>query len=234
MGTSVATGTGVAEVIATGMATELGKIAKLLATAEDTTTPLQPRLARVSHVLLLLCLGIVVVTAAVGLAARAVVPGSVHVGGVARGRGRSRGAAGDRDDRARDRRPAHGRSATCSIRRLPAVETLGCATVICTDKTGTLTTGVMTVRELWGADHRALLDAAAACCDAELADDARTGTGDPTEIALLAAAAERGHRPAHDSSATGRAGTRRRSTASASACPSPAPTASSTSRARPS
>ena len=191
LGTSVATGTGVAEVTGTGMATELGKVAKLLATAEDTTTPLQARLARVSHVLLLLCLGIVAVTAAVGLArglsflevfmsavslAVAAVPeGLPAIVTIALAIGVQRMS-----------------QRNVLIRRLPAVETLGSATVICTDKTGTLTTGVMTVRELWGEDHRALLDAAAACCDAELADDARTGTGDPTEIALLAAAAERG------------------------------------------
>src|SRR5262249_30765478 len=151
---------------------------------------LQTRLARVSHVLLLLCLGIVTVTGAAGLArgrsflevfmsavslAVAAVPeGLAAVVAIALGIGGQRLA------------PRH-----VLIRRLPAVETLGSATVICTDKTGTLTTGVMTVRELWGEDHCAVLDAAAACCDAELADDRRTGTGDPTEVALLVAAAER-------------------------------------------
>ncbi|HZL92247.1 MAG TPA: HAD-IC family P-type ATPase, partial [Vicinamibacterales bacterium] len=72
------------------------------------------------------------------------------------------------------------------------METLGCATVICTDKTGTLTTGVMQVRELWGRDHAHLLLAAAACCDAEIRRDGQAGVGDPTELAILMAAAERG------------------------------------------
>ena len=64
--------------------------------------------------------------------------------------------------------------------------------MICTDKTGTLTTGVMRVRELWGPDHTRLLFAGAACCDAEIGRDGRGGVGDPTEVAILIAAAERG------------------------------------------
>jgi P-type Ca2+ transporter type 2C len=191
MGTSVATGTGSAEVVATGMQTELGRIAHLLATAEDTVTPLQRRLARVSQTLLYICGGIVAVVAlagvlrgwpwmqvfmaAVSLAIAAVPEGLPAVVTIALAVGVQRMAA------------RH-----VLVRRLPAVETLGCATVICTDKTGTLTTGVMSVRELWGGDHTKLLFAGTACSDAELGRDGRGGVGDPTELAILRAAAERG------------------------------------------
>jgi Ca2+-transporting ATPase len=189
MGTAVANGTGRALVTATGMKTEIGKIAHLLATAQEDATPLQKRLARVSRVLLLLCLGIVAAVAVVGLlrglsvmevflsavslAVAAVPEGLPAVVTIALALGVQRMVA------------RH-----VLVRRLPAVETLGCATVICTDKTGTLTTGVMKVRELWGKNHNELLHAAAACCDAELDADERQGTGDPTEVALLLCAAE--------------------------------------------
>jgi Ca2+-transporting ATPase len=190
MGTSVAAGTAIAEVMATGMRTELGRIAQLLATAENAATPLQQRLARVSQVLLYICLTIVAVVAgagwirgwapldvllaAVSLAVAAVPEGLPAIVTIALAIGVQRMA-----------------SQNVLIRRLAAVETLGCATVICTDKTGTLTTGVMAVREVWARDHERLLFAAAACCDAELNEDERGGVGDPTELAILMAAAER-------------------------------------------
>ncbi len=191
MGTSVSAGTGAAEVVATGMGTELGKIAHLLAAVKQEATPLQRRLESVGRTLLYLCLGIVALVAILGfsrglpwmevllssvsLAVAAVPEGLAAVVTIALALGVQRMA-----------------SRHVLIRTLPSVETLGCATVICTDKTGTLTTGVMVVRELWGSDHDALLFAAAACSDAELAADGRSGTGDPTELAILMAAARRG------------------------------------------
>ena len=193
MGTSIAKGTGKAEVVATGMGSELGKIANLLAAAQTTETPLQVHLARVSRTLLYICVAIVVVVAALGfvrglglfnvflsavsLAVAAVPEGLPAIVTIALAIGVQRMV-----------------SRHVLIRKLPAVETLGSATVICTDKTGTLTTGVMAVRELWGADQVKLIDAAAACSDAELAADERTGVGDPTEVAILLAAAGRGIR----------------------------------------
>lgn len=193
LGTAVVNGTAIAEVAATGMNTELGKIAHLLSTAQEDETPLQKRLAQVSKSLLWICLGIVAAVAGLGfmrgmswfdvfmsgvsLAVAAVPEGLPAIVTIALAVGVQRMA----------RRHV-------LIRRLPAVETLGCATVICTDKTGTLTTGVMTVRELWGADHLRVLDVAAACCNVELSTDERSGIGDTTEVALLVAAAERGIR----------------------------------------
>ncbi|MEO8179766.1 MAG: cation-translocating P-type ATPase [Deltaproteobacteria bacterium] len=195
MGTAVANGTGRALVFATGPKTELGKIAHLLATATNEATPLQKRLARVSQLLLYICLGVVATVAALGLwrrlpvldvflsavslAVAAVPEGLPAVVTIALAAGVQR---------------LVGRNVL--VRKLHAVETLGCATVICTDKTGTLTTGVMTARELWGGDHKELLEAAISCCDAELDATERGGTGDPTELALLVAAAERGLRRA--------------------------------------
>lgn len=192
-GTSVATGTALALITATGMRTELGRIAHLLATAHEEATPLQKRLAALSRLLMFLCLGIVaavallgwqqgladidVVLSAISLAVAAIPEGLPAIVTIALAVGMQRMAA---------------RHAL--LRRLMAVETLGCASVICTDKTGTLTTGVMAVREIWGADHKRVLDVASACSDADLSADERTAVGDPTEVAIVVAAAERGIR----------------------------------------
>ncbi|MES1174964.1 MAG: cation-translocating P-type ATPase [Myxococcales bacterium] len=196
MGTPIVKGTGRAEVFATGMRAELGKIADLLSTAQVSETPLQTQLARVSRTLIYLCTGIVALVAilgafrgqglldvfisAVSLAVAAVPEGLPAIVTIALALGVQRMV-----------------SRHVLIRKLPAVETLGSASVICTDKTGTLTTGVMVVRELWGGDEAKLIDAAAACSDADLASDGLSGVGDPTEVAILLAAASRGiHRAA--------------------------------------
>ncbi|KAB2910427.1 MAG: cation-translocating P-type ATPase [Kofleriaceae bacterium] len=206
MGTVVATGTGRATVLATGMRTQLGSIAHLLNQTESETTPLQVQLAGVGRWLVIACVAIVVVIAAVGvvqerpwlevllssvsLAVAAVPEGMTAVVTIALAVGVQRMA-----------------SRHVLVRRLPAVETLGCTTVICTDKTGTLTTGRMAVREIWGDDHGAVLRAATACCDAELGDTPETGTGDPTELAILAAARSRGIERAAIEAATPRRST---------------------------
>lgn len=186
-GTAVGAGSGLAEVFGTGMDTQLGHIAHLLATAEEQETPLQARLAQVSHTLIKLCLALVLLVAvlgfargmswidvllsAVSLAVAAVPEGLPAVVTIALAVGVQRMA-----------------ERNVLVRRLSSVETLGSATVVCTDKTGTLTTGQMTVREIWGEDHAAVLFAAAANNDADLG----ARTGDPTEIALLEAAHTRG------------------------------------------
>jgi len=195
LGTAVAAGRGMAEVEATGMRTEMGRIAGLLAGRRESQTPMQRQLEAVGRTLLFICLGLValvsllgflrgmpwvdVLLSSVALAVAAVPEGLPAIVTIALALGVQRMAA---------------RHAI--VRRLASVETLGCATVICTDKTGTLTTGRMQVRDVWAADRLSLLRAAAACCDAELGEGGSGDVGDPTEVALLRAAAARGIRRA--------------------------------------
>jgi Ca2+-transporting ATPase len=152
MGTVVAAGQATAVVTATGMSTELGRIAGMLQGRRQEPTPLQRRLDELGRVLLLVCLGAVALIFAlqlargggvvdafllsVSLAVAAVPEGLPAVVTIALAVGLQRMV----------RRNA-------LIRKLPSVETLGCVTVICSDKTGTLTRNEMTVREIY-ADGR--------------------------------------------------------------------------------
>ncbi|HLP42488.1 MAG TPA: HAD-IC family P-type ATPase, partial [Fibrobacteria bacterium] len=226
MGTSVASGAGKAVVVATGMGTEIGKIAGMLEKAEESASPLQKSLADFGRLLVWLSLGLIALLFILGLmrdmplfelfltsislAVAAVPEGLPAVVTVALALGVQRMA----------RRHA-------LIRRLPAAETLGSASVICTDKTGTLTMGEMTVRELFVAgksyqvegvglepvgrilhEGREPGDPELACLQrlawaqagtvtASLSRSAERWTiiGDPTEGAMLSAAAKLGITP---------------------------------------
>lgn len=146
-GATISTGKGTAVVTATGMQTELGRIAGMLQHVPPEPTPLQRRLAELGRVLIAVCLGIVAIISvlqvvrgapvvevfvfSVSLAVAAVPEGLPAVVTISLALGLQRMA----------RRHA-------LIRMLPSVETLGAVTVICTDKTGTLTCNEMTMREV--------------------------------------------------------------------------------------
>lgn len=148
MGTMVTQGSGTGVIVATGMKTEMGKIAHLLQSAETLATPLQRKLEQLGKVLIavaLLLTALVVIIgvyqgqnaytmflAGVSLAVAAIPEGLPAIVTVALALGVQRMI----------KRKA-------IVRKLPAVETLGCASVICSDKTGTLTQNKMTVTKLW-------------------------------------------------------------------------------------
>lgn len=194
MGSTVVYGRGRAVITATGMQTEMGKIAGALAGTEDEQTPLQRRLDELGRTLSKLVLGICVFIfvfdlfvagsftlesilstfmVAVSLAVAAIPEGLATVVTVVLSIGVTN----------MSKRKA-------VIRRLTAVETLGCTQVICTDKTGTLTQNRMTVVEHLG-DTRALATAMALCNDANLGADGKA-EGEPTEAALVDFAAAEG------------------------------------------
>lgn len=189
MGSTVVYGRGRAVITDTGMNTEMGKIADALSKAEDNQTPLQLKLAQLSKVLSVLVLGICIVIfaidlfraypnitgeamldtfmVAVSLAVAAIPEGLAAVVTIVLSIGVTNMSK---------------RNAV--IRKLTAVETLGCAQVICSDKTGTLTQNKMTVVKHTGTEEKLLAEAMALCSDAEL-DENNEAVGEPTECALV-------------------------------------------------
>jgi len=147
-GTLVTSGTGTAIVVATGAETELGEIHRLVGAADVLATPLTRKLAGFSKVLTVVILALAAVTFAVGVA-RGEEPAYMFTAAVAL----AVGAIPEGLPAAVTITLAIGVSRMARkravIRRLPAVETLGSTTVICTDKTGTLTENQMTVRQVW-------------------------------------------------------------------------------------
>lgn len=187
MGSTVVYGRGTMVVCATGMATEMGKIADALAQARDGQTPLQIKLTQLSKILTWLVLGICVVIFGVqllragGLSLEAVLDSfmiavSLAVAAIPEGLAAVVTVVLSIGVTNMSRRNA-------IIRRLTAVETLGCAQIICSDKTGTLTQNKMTVVDCFGSE-RECARAMALCCDAEI-DENGAAVGEPTEAALV-------------------------------------------------
>nr|WP_320026343.1 cation-translocating P-type ATPase [uncultured Acetobacterium sp.] len=191
MGSAVVYGRGTATVVATGMQTEMGKIATAITQAKENLTPLQIKLNQLSKVLSWLVLGICVVIFAlslvrlylgegitgIGVLNTFMIAVSLAVAAIPEGLAAvvtivlSIGVTNMSKKKA-------------VIRKLTAVETLGCTQVICSDKTGTLTQNKMTVVDHFGFDQHLLGRAMALCSDAYL-NDQNKAEGEPTEAALV-------------------------------------------------
>ena len=193
MGSTVVYGRGKAVITGTGMNTEMGKIADALANAKDEETPLQLKLNQLSKILTVLVVGICIVIFAVGLLRAAISPEgitgdtfldsfmiavSLAVAAIPEGLAAVVTIVLSIGVTNMSKRNA-------IIRKLTAVETLGCTQIICSDKTGTLTQNKMTVVEHAGDDENELEIAMALCSDAELDPDTNDAVGEPTECALV-------------------------------------------------
>ena len=200
-GSSVSYGRGLAIITGTGMNTQMGKIAELLESAHQAQTPLQQKLGKLGKYLGLLALGISIIIfiiglyanmpildifmTAVSLAVAAIPEGLPAIVTVVLALGVQRMV-----------------KRNAIIRRLPAVETLGSASVICSDKTGTLTQNKMTVIKAWVKDEQEnvtdhvsnriksllRLGSLASNGTVEIVDGEEKHIGDPTETAILSAA----------------------------------------------
>lgn len=194
MGSTLVYGRGKAVVVATGMDTEMGKIANAITLAEDGKTPLEIKLEQLSKVLTKLVIGVCAVIfayniitlyiipsdkpefftialdsfiTAIALAVAAIPEGLVAVMTIVLSIGVTNMS-----------------KKNAIIRKMTAVETLGCTQIICSDKTGTLTQNVMTVVDHYAPDEKQLATAMALCTNAEVAEDGKS-TGEPDEVALI-------------------------------------------------
>ncbi|WP_434796761.1 calcium-translocating P-type ATPase, PMCA-type [Terrisporobacter vanillatitrophus] len=190
MGSSVVYGRGRAVITATGMNTEMGKIAHVLSNTKESQTPLQVKLSQLSKTLSFLVIGICIFIflftlgksypdlngevlidtfmVAVSLAVAAIPEGLATVVTIVLAIGVTNMS-----------------KKSAIIRKLTAVETLGCAQIICSDKTGTLTQNKMTVVKYYGYDEKLLAKSMALCSDATLDEDSKKAMGEPTECALV-------------------------------------------------
>ncbi|RKD31589.1 cation-translocating P-type ATPase [Lacrimispora algidixylanolytica] len=192
-GSTVVYGRAKAVVCYTGMETEIGHIADALNTAKDEETPLQIKLNQLSKILSILVLVICGLMFAINLTRLGLSGKGIHlqelintfmiavslaVAAIPEGLAAvvtillSIGVTKMSKKRA-------------IIRKLTAVETLGCTQIICSDKTGTLTQNKMTVVEHATDDETMLMTAMALCSDAELDPDTKDAVGEPTECALV-------------------------------------------------
>lgn len=196
MSTLATYGRGAGVVVATGMDTEIGKIAKMLDNEEEDSTPLQKRLASLGKTLGFAAIGICILIfivsmfqgrdwfemllTAISLAVAAIPEGLPAIVAIVLALGVQKMI-----------------KENAIVKKLPAVETLGSVSIICSDKTGTLTINKMTVKKTFANDKleplenldinnqesRLLVDAMVLCNDATSTESSKTG--DPTEIALL-------------------------------------------------
>jgi Ca2+-transporting ATPase len=195
--TVITNGRATAVVTGTGMNTEVGRIAGMLQESGDTTTPLQRKMTEISKTLSFICLGVCAVMFGVGLLQRkellemfmtavslavaAIPEGLPAIVTIVLALGVSRMV-----------------KKNAVIKKLPAVETLGCASVICSDKTGTLTQNKMTVVDVWTLKepHRSDTLVIGALCNDTILTYAENGsavtTGDPTETAFVTIACAEG------------------------------------------
>ena len=197
-GSTVVYGRGRAVVTATGMETEMGKIAEALSEAEKEQTPLQKKMAELSRFLTKLVLGICILVFIIGIVEPLLLSGqgfswrmlgdtglntfiaaiALAVAAIPEGLPAVVTIILSIGVTAMSKRQA-------LIRKLTAVETLGCTQIICSDKTGTLTQNKMTVVDEFTTDKMLLATAMALCSDAEIAEGETSAVGEPTECALV-------------------------------------------------